>query len=481
MSIGSLAVSKITGSKSLGNNWGINFDTGEMTIGDLSADHITSGEIDADTITIKNINGANIKAGTITIGGFDSETQGALVTEVTTKTRYYLSTSSASATGGTWSDTVPTWSPNHYVWTKISTTKKFANNVTRTTDSDAVYDSNLTTALSTASTAASDASSAQSTANGGVVSTVSVYYRSTTNTTPTINDQTSIGTAFNSDNVWSYVLLNPKKNAYFYTCEKYTKADGTVSFSTVRQMSNLTASSLWCSANNQTYIDGASIYARSVTADKISVNNLQAISSEIGGWNIDDTQINKTATINGNTYKVMLNAPASPTASNGAFVIQRTVNGATDYPTRITYDGILHCKEADISGNITADTLTLATGLTIAGKHIGSGISGSNITTGTIPDNVISADSISSSTLTTALGRLSSAKINNYLGVTGALDLSGGTTNPNPPYISIKNTSGTLTNLYPKWTAISITSSTTWTNLRNALIGAQLLIGFTTA
>lgn len=65
MTIGTLAVGKITGSVSGGSGWAINFDTGTMTIGTISANNISAGTINADSITVTNINGQNIKGGTI--------------------------------------------------------------------------------------------------------------------------------------------------------------------------------------------------------------------------------------------------------------------------------------------------------------------------------------------------------------------------------------------------------------------------------
>ena len=65
MTIGTLAVGKITGSVSGGSGWAINFDIGTMTIGTISANNITAGTINADSITVTNINGQNIKGGTI--------------------------------------------------------------------------------------------------------------------------------------------------------------------------------------------------------------------------------------------------------------------------------------------------------------------------------------------------------------------------------------------------------------------------------
>ena len=291
--------------------------------------------------------------GSVSISSLTATAQAALVTGTTVKNQYYLSTSSSSATGGSWSDTEPTWSSGKYVWTRVATTKTFADGTSSTTNSTAVYDANLTTALSTAS-------SAQTTASGAVASTVSVYYRSTTSTTPTISTSTTIGTSATTDNAWEYVMPRPKNGCYFYTCEKYTKQDGTVSFSTVRQMANLTYTSLWCSASDATYIDGASIYTGSVTADKITVSDLQALGATIGGWTINSTSISKDTTIDGETYHAFVSAPASPTSANRAFGVRK---GSSTYPFQVTYDGKLKATGVDLTGtfNMTGGGVNIST------------------------------------------------------------------------------------------------------------------------
>lgn len=80
-------------------------------------------------------------------GAINTATNG-LLSNVTTKTQYYLSTSSSSATGGSWQDIVPAWSSNKYIWTRVATTKTPVGGTATTTYSDGVYDSALTTALS---------------------------------------------------------------------------------------------------------------------------------------------------------------------------------------------------------------------------------------------------------------------------------------------------------------------------------------------
>ncbi len=276
----------------------------------INADHIVlTGYVkftNLSTAGEATINGGNIQANTLTLTSFDSTAQAALITGTTVKNQYYLSTSSSSATGGSWGDTVPAWSSGKYVWTRIRTTKTYASGTETFTNSTAVYDENLTTALSTAasaSTAASNAATAagtaQTTANGALASTVSCYYRSTSSTTPTISTSTSIGTAADTSNAWEYVMPRPKNGCYFFTCEKYTTRGGTVSFSTVRQMANATYTSLWCSATDSSYVDGAAIYTGSLTADKIKANEtftqkLYAQDLNITGGSVNITTASET-------------------------------------------------------------------------------------------------------------------------------------------------------------------------------------------
>jgi len=255
--------------------------------------------------------------GAVTISSFDSATAGKVVTGSTSKNQYYLSNSADSLTGGSWQNTV-TWSSGKYIWTRIATTKTFADNTTSTSYSDAIYDANLTAA-----------NVANVTAKAALSKSESVYYRSTSSTTPTISASTSIGTAVNTDNAWEYVMPRPKRGCYFFTCEKYTDKAGNVSFSTVRQMPNANYTSLWCSSTDSTYIDGAYIYTGTLSADKITTGTLSfnrcsggtlklggsnnqsgalivynASGAEIGRWDKDG------ATIRGNVQMVTSDSSA---------------------------------------------------------------------------------------------------------------------------------------------------------------------------
>ena len=126
--------------------------------GSIVANYITTGTLDASLATIVNLDAGNISTGTldaariaantISISQMTQAAQAALVGNVTTKNQYYKSTSSSSATGGSWQDTVPTWEGGTYIWTRVATTKTLADGTTETTYSTEVYDENLTHAMS---------------------------------------------------------------------------------------------------------------------------------------------------------------------------------------------------------------------------------------------------------------------------------------------------------------------------------------------
>lgn len=85
--------------------------------------------------------------------------QGRGISSVTPQ--YYLSTSSTSLSGGSWSNTIPTWSSGKSYW--VRTHYVYTDNTSY--DSSSVYDSALTSAISNAVSANSTASSALKKAN----------------------------------------------------------------------------------------------------------------------------------------------------------------------------------------------------------------------------------------------------------------------------------------------------------------------------
>ena len=128
--------------------------------------------------------------------------------------------------------------------------------------------------------------------NSSVKGSVPVYYRSTGGTKPTISASTSIGTAVNTDNIWSYQMPVPKNGTYFFMCERYETQDGNVSFSTVRNMENLTYTSKWCNATNSTFIDGSHIYtgtldAATIKADSTFSQHITCQNLDVRGGSID--------------------------------------------------------------------------------------------------------------------------------------------------------------------------------------------------
>lgn len=252
----------------------------------IDGGHITTGTIDASQVNVTNINGANITANTLTLTALTSAAQGSLLTSTSVKTQYYLSTSNSSATGGSWSDTVPTWSSGKYVWTRIRTTKTYASGTSTDSDSTAVYDSNLTSALSTAA-------SASTTANGNVASVEPLYYRKTTSGAPS-KPSSQVTSTSDTSNAWTLTMPRPTNGCTFYTCQQLKSAGGTYSWSSVQQIANATYTSKWCNTTDSTYIDGSKIYTGTLTADKIAANETFTQKLYAQDFNITGGSINIT-------------------------------------------------------------------------------------------------------------------------------------------------------------------------------------------
>ena len=140
--------------------------------------------------------------GAIITGKIEASSGSNILTSVSSKVQYNLSSSTSTA-DGTWSDTVPTWSNNKYIWTRVATTKTTPDGST-TTYSTAVYDRALTSALSTAT-------SAQGLANGAA---------STVTTTREYNLSSSTSTA---DGTWSTTVPTWSKNKYIWIRLKIVK------------------------------------------------------------------------------------------------------------------------------------------------------------------------------------------------------------------------------------------------------------------
>ena len=136
--------------------------------------------------------------------------------------QYYLSTSSTSLSGGSWSNTIPTWASGRYYWTR--THYVYTNNTSY--DSVAVYDSALTDAVSKATTANSNASSAVSKANTASSNASSALSKANTAESNALNAKNNAATALEKVNAMTHqcctqaeydrLASNVKNNGTFY-------------------------------------------------------------------------------------------------------------------------------------------------------------------------------------------------------------------------------------------------------------------------
>ena len=155
--------------------------------------------------------------------------------------------------------------------------------------------------------------------DSAIKETVSCYYRSTTQNTPSISSNISIGSSNDVSNAWEYVMLVPKRNCYFYTCEKYIHTDNTVTFSTVRALDSQTYASKWVSSNDNTYIDGGKIYANSVTTHQLATDAIKSNNYQAGPNNSPYSTFGSFLDLsNGNFYTP--NFGIQSTGTTGAFI-----------------------------------------------------------------------------------------------------------------------------------------------------------------
>lgn len=239
-------------------------DAGVVNVTNIKAENITSGYLSADLIE-----GGSITAGKIASGAISTDKLAANAV-TTAKLAADAVTADKIAANAVTSTAIQA--------SAISTDKLAANAVTaaKIASGEISIDKLSTSARSSL-----------------VSSTVSIYWRATAHTTPSINTSMSIGTSVDTDNAWTYLMPRPKRGCYFYTCERYVKSDNSVTFSSVREIANASYSSLWCSSSDATYIDGGRIYARSITADQIHGNTVTvdklAGSISNSGWELNLT------------------------------------------------------------------------------------------------------------------------------------------------------------------------------------------------
>lgn len=337
---------------------------------------IKDGSTTLDTNTLDlSVKAVNI-SGKLTVGQL---ADGSVVVSSQSSTEFYLSTSASSATGGSWSATMPTWESGKYLWVRTKTTDTYNDNTTQVkySPTNGRYDKNLTTALSTASSAASAASAAgtaasgaQSTANSAVKRT-GIIYKSVAASAgaPAVPTSWQSGTG-DSQNAWTtkrpeYSTSYPD---LYYTTQKELM-DGT--YSCFPDPPKLDATT--------TVIDGAHIITGSIAANKIAVTDLNAFGATIGGWTINQRSIEKAVS---GSYDVYFSAPSSPSDTSDAFAV-RALNAAgtaLEYKFLVMYNGKVIAKNADIAGKITATSGEIG-GFTIGAASIYNGMTSLSDTT----------------------------------------------------------------------------------------------------
>ena len=233
--------------------------------------------------------------------------------------QYYKSTSATSLSDGSWSETYPGWTDGTYIWTR-SVINYTTGNPT-TTDPICVTGSKGDTGATGPQgnpgkdgVDGKDGTNGKDGADGRSVKSVTRYYilattkpstpsTSWTTTEPAFDEmEDTTSTLYfadlttwsdNSAPTWSAVSVSSSYEAAKTAYEEASAAADKLAS--------------WCAANDQTLIDGAKIYTGSITAEKISIEDLKALQAKIGGFTIGDTNLrNGTTTLAGADNSVYL-------------------------------------------------------------------------------------------------------------------------------------------------------------------------------
>lgn len=281
-----------------GTSW-VAVTLGDDAIDNLSANKLTAGTIDASQITVSNLDAGNITTGKLGADYIEVSELSIGQSQVTNLVSDLGNKANSSDVPTKVSDL--TNDSNFQTGTQVESTVTGKGYQTSSQVESAITSKGYQTSSQVESAitskgyqTASDVSSAVATGVAGkadksvaVKSTVSLYYRSTTNTAPTISTSTTIGTSATTDNAWEYVMPQPKRDRYFFTCEKYTFVDNSVGFSTVRALTSETYASKFVHSSDNTYIDGGKIYANSITADKIVTSGITIGQSQVTNLTTD--------------------------------------------------------------------------------------------------------------------------------------------------------------------------------------------------
>ena len=272
----------------------------------------TTTVIDGGNIVTGTVTANQLAAGAITTEKLAASTKDALVSSSSSKTQYYLSTSGTSATGGTWYDSPNsfTWQSGRHVWTRTATTVTYLDGDSSTTYSAAVYDKQLTTALSTASSAADTASSASSSANGAIAEEQLIYRQAASGTASMAKYTTWVTRTAESvasdtaglSTYWTTKRPTYRKNypVLFVATQRKT-VGGTVTCTTP------------LIDDSATVIDGGNIITGTLTANKIAAGTITA-SVEATNLTISGGSINVNANDGSQNYITL----SGPNATGGS-------------------------------------------------------------------------------------------------------------------------------------------------------------------
>lgn len=214
--------------------------------------------------------------------------------------QYYKSTSATSLSDGSWSDTYPGWENGKYIWTRSVIT--YTDNTTTTT-----------AAVCVTGEKGSTGDKGDTGPRGIDVKSVTRYYylSATAPTTPS--------TSWTTTEPTYDATADADKSLYY--ADYTTYSSGSPTWSAISKSSSYEAAkqayseaaaaakklASWCAKNNQTLIDGAKIYSGSITAEKISIDDIKALQAKIGGFTIGDTNLrNGTTSLAGADNSVYL-------------------------------------------------------------------------------------------------------------------------------------------------------------------------------
>lgn len=119
------------------------------------------------------------------------------------------------------------------------------------------------------------------------------------------------------------------------------------------------------------YIEGSTIVGGTLdigngTFTVDAKGNMKATSGNIAGWTIKKNALYKELTLDNTDYKMYLQVPDGGTAVN-AFAVRSKDVDSDEWETQfaVNYKGKMTAKNADVTGHITANSLTLGSGVTV--------------------------------------------------------------------------------------------------------------------